>query len=289
MSLLVELSPKLLLEFKDGEKSCDISCDLRTKNLYKLMKNYNCDFKLLTALGGNFGEEIYNYFMKNSVKVERIDIRDDTGVIGIIRDGKITLSGESSSQVFTFDDIRSIKSKYITSIYNENDIILPIFESEMEFASEFIKKANEYYKNIIIFGPKAHLYIKFNPTIAILTKKEVVDLCPFKITSNYEFVNFSYSLVEDFKTRVIIIDDDSLYFYKTGICYLIENIKTDFTKTLFATVFSSQNNMDNDAIIQFVAAANIMPSDSKIGDIIERSNKIKVGVYRRWGNSAFCT
>lgn len=289
MSLLVELSPKLLLEFKDGEKSCDISCDLRTKNLYKLMKNYNCDFKLMTALGGNFGEEIYNYFMKNSVKVERIDIRDDTGVIGIIRDGKITLSGESSSQVFTFDDIRSIKSKYITSIYNENDIILPIFESEMEFASEFIKKANEYYKNIIIFGPKAHLYIKFNPTIAILTKKEVVDLCPFKITSNYEFVNFSYSLVEDFKTRVIIIDDDSLYFYKTGICYLIENIKTDFTKTLFATVFSSQNNMDNDAIIQFVAAANIMPSDSKIGDIIERSNKIKVGVYRRWGNSAFCT
>ncbi len=289
MSLLVELSPKLLLEFKDGEKSCDISCDLRTKNLYKLMKNYNCDFKLLTALGGNFGEEIYNYFMKNSVKVERIDIRDDTGVIGIIRDGKITLSGESSSQVFTFDDIRSIKSKYITSIYNENDIILPIFESEMEFASEFIKKANEYYKNIIIFGPKAHLYIKFNPTIAILTKKEVVDLCPFKITSNYEFVNFSYSLVEDFKTRVIIIDDDSLYFYKTGICYLIENIKTDFTKTLFATVFASQNNMDNDAIIQFVAAANIMPSDSRIGDIIERSNKIKVGVYRRWGNSAFCT
>lgn len=289
MSLLVELSPKLLLEFKDGEKSCDISCDLRTKNLYKLMKNYNCDFKLLTALGGNFGEEIYNYFMKNSVKVERIDIRDDTGVIGIIRDGKITLSGESSSQVFTFDDIRSIKSKYITSIYNENDIILPIFESEMEFASEFIKKANEYYKNIIIFGPKAHLYIKFNPTIAILTKKEVVDLCPFKITSNYEFVNFSYSLVEDFKTRVIIIDDDSLYFYKTGICYLIENIKTDFTKTLFATVFASQNNMDNDAIIQFVAAANIMLSDSRIGDIIERSNKIKVGVYRRWGNSAFCT
>lgn len=289
MSLLVELSPKLLLEFKDGEKSCDISCDLRTKNLYKLMKNYNCDFKLLTALGGNFGEEIYNYFMKNSVKVERIDIRDDTGVIGIIRDGKITLSGESSSQVFTFDDIRSIKSKYITSIYNENDIILPIFESEMEFASEFIKKANEYYKNIIIFGPKAHLYIKFNPTIAILTKKEVVELCPFKITSNYEFVNFSYSLVEDFKTRVIIIDDDSLYFYKTGICYLIENIKTDFTKTLFATVFASQNNMDNDAIIQFVAAANIMPSDSRIGDIIERSNKIKVGVYRRWGNSAFCT
>lgn len=289
MSLLVELSPKLLLEFKDGEKSCDISCDLRTKNLYKLMKNYNCDFKLLTALGGNFGEEIYNYFMKNSVKVERIDIRDDTGVIGIIRDGKITLSGESSSQVFTFDDIRSIKSKYITSIYNENDIILPIFESEMEFASEFIKKANEYYKNIIIFGPKAHLYIKFNPTIAILTKKEVVDLCPFKITSNYEFVNFSYSLVEDFKTRVIIIDDDSLYFYKTGICYLIENIKTDFTKTLFATVFASQNNMDNDAIIQFVAAANIMPSDSRIGDIIERSNRIKVGVYRRWGNSAFCT
>lgn len=281
MSLLVELSPKLLLEFKDGEKSCDISCDLRTKNLYKLMKNYNCDFKLLTALGGNFGEEIYNYFMKNSVKVERIDIRDDTGVIGIIIDGKITLSGESSSQVFTFDDIRSIKSKYITSIYNENDIILPIFESEMEFASEFIKKANEYYKNIIIFGPKAHLYIKFNPTIAILTKKEVVDLCPFKITSNYEFVNFSYSLVEDFKTRVIIIDDDSLYFYKTGICYLIENIKTDFTKTLFATVFASQNNMDNDAIIQFVAAANIMPSDSRIGDIIERSNKIKVGVYRR--------
>lgn len=281
MSLLVELSPKLLLEFKDGEKSCDISCDLRTKNLYKLMKNYNCDFKLLTALGGNFGEEIYNYFMKNSVKVERIDIRDDTGVIGIIRDGKITLSGESSSQVFTFDDIRSIKSKYITSIYNENDIILPIFESEMEFAYEFIKKANEYYKNIIIFGPKAHLYIKFNPTIAILTKKEVVDLCPFKITSNYEFVNFSYSLVEDFKTRAIIIDDDSLYFYKTGICYLIENIKTDFTKTLFATVFASQNNMDNDAIIQFVAAANIMPSDSKIGDIIERSNKIKVGVYRR--------
>ena len=171
--------------------------------------------------------------------------------------------------------------KYITSIYNENDIILPIFESEMEFASEFIKKANEYYKNIIIFGPKAHLYIKFNPTIAILTKKEVVDLCPFKITSNYEFVNFSYSLVEDFKTRVIIIDDDSLYFYKTGICYLIENIKTDFTKTLFATVFASQNNMDNDAIIQFVAAANIMPSDSRIGDIIERSNKIKVGVYRR--------
>lgn len=289
MSLLVELSPKLLLEFKDGEKSCDISCDLRTKNLYKLMKNYNCDFKLLTALGGNFGEEIYNYFMKNSVKVERIDIRDDTGVIGIIRDGKITLSGESSSQVFTFDDIRSIKSKYITSIYNENDIILPIFESEMEFASEFIKKANEYYKNIIIFGPKAHLYIKFNPTIAILTKKEVVDLCPFKITSNYEFVNFSYSLVEDFKTRAIIIDDDSLYFYKTGICYLIENIKTDFTKTLFATVFASQNNMDNDSIIQFVAAANIMPSDSRIGDIIERSNKIKVGVYRRWGNSAFCT
>lgn len=281
MSLLVELSPKLLLEFKDGEKSCDISCDLRTKNLYNLMKNYNCDFKLLTALGGNFGEEIYNYFMKNSVKVERIYIRDDTGVIGIIRDGKITLSGESSSQVFTFDDIRSIKSKYITSIYNENDIILPIFESEMEFASEFIKKANEYYKNIIIFGPKAHLYIKFNPTIAILTKKEVVDLCPFKITSNYEFVNFSYSLVEDFKTRVIIIDDDSLYFYKTGICYLIENIKTDFTKTLFATVFASQNNMDNDAIIQFVAAANIMPSDSRIGDIIERSNKIKVGVYRR--------
>lgn len=281
MSLLVELSPKLLLEFKDGEKSCDISCDLRTKNLYKLMKNYNCDFKLLTALGGNFGEEIYNYFMKNSVKVERIDIRDDTGVIGIIIDGKITLSGESSSQVFTFDDIRSIKSKYITSIYNENDIILPIFESEMEFASELIKKANEYYKNIIIFGPKAHLYIKFNPTIAILTKKEVVDLCPFKITSNYEFVNFSYSLVEDFKTRVIIIDDDSLYFYKTGICYLIENIKTDFTKTLFATVFASQNNMDNDAIIQFVAAANIMPSDSRIGDIIERSNKIKVGVYRR--------
>lgn len=289
MSLLVELSPKLLLEFKDGEKSCDISCDLRTKNLYRLMKNYNCDFKLLTALGGNFGEEIYNYFIKNSVKVEKIDIRDDTGVIGIIRDGKITLSGESSSQVFTFDDIRSIKSKYITSIYNENDIILPIFESEMEFASEFIKKANEYYKNIIIFGPKAHLYIKFNPTIAILTKKEVVDLCPFKITSNYEFVNFSYSLVEDFKTRVIIIDDDSLYFYKTGICYLIENIKTDFTKTLFATVFASQNNMDNDAIIQFVAAANIMPSDSRIGDIIERSNKIKVGVYRRWGNSAFCT
>lgn len=281
MSLLVEISPKLLLEFKDGEKSCDISCDLRTKNLYKLMKNYNCDFKLLTALGGNFGEEIYNYFIKNSVKVEKIDIRDDTGVIGIIRDGKITLSGESSSQVFTFDDIRSIKSKYITSIYNENDIILPIFESEMEFASEFIKKANEYYKNIIIFGPKAHLYIKFNPTIAILTKKEVVDLCPFKITSNYEFVNFSYSLVEDFKTRVIIIDDDSLYFYKTGTCYLIENIKTDFTKTLFATVFASQNNMDNDAIIQFVAAANIMPSDSRIGDIIERSNKIKVGVYRR--------
>lgn len=281
MSLLVELSPKLLLEFKDGEKSCDISCDLRTKNLYKLMKNYNCDFKLLTALGGNFGEEIYNYFMKNLVKVERIDIRDDTGVIGIIRDGKITLSGESSSQVFTFDDIRSIKSKYITSIYNENDIILPIFESEMEFASEFIKKANEYYKNIIIFGPKAHLYIKFNPTIAILTKKEVVDLCPFKITSNYEFVNFSYSLVEDFKTRVIIIDDDSLYFYKTGICYLIENIKTDFTKTLFATVFASQNNMDNDSIIQFVAAANVMPPDSRIGDIIERSNKIKVGVYRR--------
>lgn len=281
MSLLVELSPKLLLEFKDGKNSCDISCELRTGNLYKLMKSYNCDFKLLTALGGNFGEEIYNYFIKNSVKVERIDVRDDSGVMGVVRNGNLTLSGESTSQVFTFDDIRTIKSKYITSIYNENDIVLPIFDSEMEFAPEFIKKANEYYKNIIIFGPKAHLYIKFNPTIAILTKKEVVDLCPFKITSNYEFVNFSYSLVEDFNTRVIIIDDDSLYFYKTGICYLIENIKTDFTKTLFATVFATQNDMDNDSIIQFVAAANVMPSDSRIGDIIERSNKIKVGVYRR--------
>ncbi len=247
MSLLVELSPKLLLEFKDGKNSCDISCELRTGNLYKLMKSYNCDFKLLTALGGNFGEEIYNYFIKNSVKVERIDVRDDSGVMGVVRNGNLTLSGESTSQVFTFDDIRLIKSKYITSIYNENDIVLPIFDSEMEFAPEFIKKANEYYKNIIIFGPKAH----------------------------------PYSLVEDFKTRVIIIDDDSLYFYKTGICYLIENIKTDFTKTLFATVFASQNNMDNDAIIQFVVAANIMPSDSRIGDIIERSNKIKVGVYRR--------
>lgn len=143
MSLLVELSPKLLLEFKDGEKSCDISCDLRTKNLYKLMKNYNCGFKLLTALGGNFGEEIYNYFMKNSVKVERIDIRDDTGVIGIIRDGKITLSGESSSQVFTFDDIRSIKSKYITSIYNENDIILPFLVFVLFLLS---KKTNKNIK-----------------------------------------------------------------------------------------------------------------------------------------------
>ena len=39
--------------------------------------------------------------------------------------------------------------------------------------------------------------------------------------------------------------------------------------------------MDKDDIIQFVAAANVMPTESKIGDIIERSNSIKVGVYRR--------
>ena len=281
MSLLVELSPKLVLEFVEGKNSCEISCDLRTKNLYKLLKSYQCDFKLLSTLGGNFGEEIYDYFTKNSVKIERVDVRDDSGVMGIMRDGYRVLRGGSERQVFTFDDKRAIKSKYITSIYNEDDIVLPIFDSEMEFAPEFIKKANEYYKNTIIFGPKAHMYIKFNPSIAILTKEEVEELCPFRITSNYEFVNFSYSLVDDYKTRLIIVDKDSLYFYKTGLCYLIENIKTDFTKTLFATLFATQNKMDKDDIIQFVAAANVMPTESKIGDISERSNSIKVGVYRR--------
>lgn len=281
MSLLVELSPKLVLEFVEGKNSCEISCDLRTKNLYKLLKSYQCDFKLLLTLGGNFGEEIYDYFTKNSVKIERVDVRDDSGVMGIMRDGYRVLRGGSERQVFTFDDKRAIKSKYITSIYNEDDIVLPIFDSELEFAPEFIKKANEYYKNTIIFGPKAHMYIKFNPSIAILTREEVEELCPFRITSNYEFVNFSYSLVDDYKTRLIIVDKDSLYFYKTGLCYLIENIKTDFTKTLFATLFATQNKMDKDDIIQFVAAANVMPTESKIGDIIERSNSIKVGVYRR--------
>ena len=281
MSLLVELSPKLVLEFVEGKNSCEISCDLRTKNLYKILKSYQCDFKLLLTLGGNFGEEIFDYFTKNSVKIERVDVRDDSGVMGIMRDGYRVLRGGSERQVFTFDDKRAIKSKYITSIYNEDDIVIPIFDSEIEFAPEFIKKANEYYKNTIIFGPKAHMYIKFNPSIAIITKEEVEELCPFRITSNYEFVNFSYSLVDDYKTRLIIVDKDSLYFYKTGLCYLIENIKTDFTKTLFATLFATQNKMDKDDIIQFVAAANVMPTESKIGDIIEKSNSIKVGVYRR--------
>ena len=90
MSLLVELSPKLVLEFNEGKNTCEISCDLRTKNLYKLMKSYQCDFKLLSTLGGNFGEEIYDYFTKNSVKVERVDVRDDSVPSNVYRQARKT-------------------------------------------------------------------------------------------------------------------------------------------------------------------------------------------------------
>lgn len=279
MSLLVELNPKLILNFNNNKK-LNLRVDLRTKNLYKLLLFYKENFSIFTAVGGNFGEEILKFLKYEGVLFDCVKIRDDSPV-GARIEGYESLKADSEDQVYTFDDIHTIKNRFVSSIYQENNIVIPVYEPEKEFTRDFIMKANEYYKNTIIFGPNATEYLKYKPTIAIFTRDEISSLCPFKIVSDYEFVQFAYSLVDDKNTRILIIDKDRLYFYKTDVCYDIVVKDSSFIKTLFGVLFALENDMEKDDIIQFVAACNIMPSKSKIGEIVEKSSSIKVGVYRR--------
>lgn len=279
MSLIVELNPRLILNFNNDNKM-ETKVDLRTKNLYKLLLFYKEKFSIFTAVGGNFGEEILKFLKYEGVILDTVKIRDDSPV-GARIEGYDNIKANSESQVYTFDDIHSIKNRFVSSIYQENNIVIPVYEPEKEFTRDFIMKAKEYYKNTIIFGPHAAEYLKYKPAMAIFTRDEISSLCPFKLVSDYEFVQFSYSLVDDKDTRILIMDNDRLYFYKTDVCFDIVVKNPSFVKTLFGVLFALENDMDKDDIIQFVASCNMMPPKSKIGDIVEKSSKINVGVYRR--------
>lgn len=286
MSLLIELCPKLVLNFKKDDFNYE--CNFKTGDLYKVLKSYNLSYNLLFSYGGNFGKELYDHLRKNYFKTIAIETRDNSSLIVNIYDGKTTISKSSPDQVLTLIDYQKIMDEFVSAIYNENTIVLPIYDTEESIAYKIIKIANNYYKSTIVFGDKAHKFLKHKPTIAIFMRKQVEDICPFKILDDYELLNFSYSLAEDTPTRIIIIDEDILYFYKTGVCYKATGIKTNFTKTLFAAVFATENNMDSYEIAQFIASANNLPLGTKIGTINEKSKEIKMGIFRRWRNSVFC-
>ncbi|MCI5675692.1 MAG: hypothetical protein PT956_04925 [Firmicutes bacterium] len=279
MALLVELAPKLFLKFKGNQ--LQKSVNFNSGSLIKIAKNYNEEIKLLIAAGGPIGMEIEKLVCDMKVDYRRIDIKDDASIDVLIEDKYNRSSASGAIHRLTFDDIQKIKSAYISGIYQEKSIVLPINEIEDELANEFLKKASDYYKSTIIFGDKAIYHLNKNPNIAFIKENSVIEEAPFKIVSEYELIKYSFSLVEDRKTYMIIPKENGILFFRDNICESVEVNSVNSDMLLFGALFVIENNISMDNWARLLASFAEASIKERIGEISERSKKYRIGVSHR--------
>lgn len=280
MALIVELAPKLKIEFVDGEQNRKVS--LRSKSVTEILNKYLEDSYIYLAAGGNIGNEIVEILKRNGSRVKHIKIKDSSKIEAYIRSGNNAASASEKDHKLTFDDINSIKREFASSLVNIESVLIPVYDIELEFSLEFLRKTNEYHKKSIVFGDNAFKTLNEKPTVAIFTKDQIIDYAPFKIVSDYELIKFSYSLSEGNKTKVLIMTDNNLLFYNDNICLEFNCRYYDKNMIIFAYLFAMDNKLDEDEWPKFVAAASQLSPGTKIGEIFSKSKAINMSVLHRW-------
>ena len=282
MSLLVELAPRLRIEYINDESKRDVR--LRSNCVRNILNKYQEKCSIYLAAGGNIGEEIVSILKHEGSMIKHIKIKDDAKIESFIRSGNQAATGQEKMHKLTFDDINSIRREFISALYNEDSVLLPIYDIEKDFALDFLRKVNDYHKSSVVFGDGAIFALQEKPTAIILTKDQVIDYAPFKIVSDYELINFSYSLTEGNNTNMLILNDHSLLFYYENMCLEYDCDKYDVDMIMFAFLFAIENNLPKKDWPYFVAAASQSEVGTKIGEILANSKKINMSVLRRWQN-----
>lgn len=279
MALIVELSPRLNIEFVNGEATRKVS--LKSNLVTDILNKYLEESVIYLAAGGNIGSEIIDILNKKGSRVKHINIKDGAKIECSIKDGYSELSASEKTHKLTYDDINSIKRDFASSLLNIESVLLPVYDIEMDFALEFLRKINEYHKKSVVFGENAIKTLVEKPSIAIFTKDQIIDYAPFKIVSDYELIKFSYSLCEGINTKMLILMDDSLLFYEDDKCLEFSCSKYDVDMIKFAYLFAIDNKLDEDEWPYFVAAASQFKPGTKIGEISSASKKINMSVLHR--------
>lgn len=280
MALLIELSPKLVIDFEDQKSSREVL--LRSGDLYKILNKYNQDNNIYLAAGSNVGEEIKTILLNRGSSVKHIKIKDGAKIEVRINYGHNLIIRSEADHKVTFDDNMEIKKNFVSSLFKEDLMVLPVYDLEREFALEFLRKANEYHKDSVIFGDHAIRSLSENPTVAIIDEEAVIEYAPFKIISEYELINFSYSLCEGKNTKLLLTTNFGLLFYDGDTClqYDLQSYNKDMI--YFAYTFALENKMDSKDIPKFVVAASQVEPGTKVGEIMSLAKTFKGSVLHRW-------
>ena len=279
MALLIELSPKLVINFEDQKSSREVL--LRSGDLYKILNIYKQDNNIYLAAGSNIGEEIKSILLSRGSSVKHIKIKDGSKIEVRINDGESKIVRSEGKHKLTFDDNMEIKKNLVASLFKEGLIVLPIYDLEREFALEFLRKANEYHKDSIVFGDQAISSLSENPTVAIISEETVIDFAPFKIVSEYELKKFSYSLCEGRNTKLLLTTRSGLLFYDGDTCLQYDLPSYNIDMIYFAYTFALENKVDSKDIPKFVVAASQVEPGTKVGEIMSLAKTFKGSVLHR--------
>ncbi len=280
MALLIELSPKLIIDFEDQKSSREVL--LRSGDLYKILNKYNQDNNIYLAAGSYIGEEIKSILLSKGSSIKHIKIKDGAKIKVRINNGDNPIIRSEGDHKLTFDDNMEIRKNFVSSLFKEDLMLLPVYDLEREFALEFLRKANEYHKDSIVFGDYAISSLSENPTVAIIDEEAVIDFAPFKIVSEYELINFSYSLCEGKKTKLLLTTHFGLLFYNGETCLQYDLPSYNQDMIYFAYIFALENKMDPKDIPKFVVAASQVEPGTKVGEIMSLAKKFKGSVLHRW-------
>lgn len=280
MALLIELSPKLIIDFEDQKSSREVL--LRSGDLYKILNKYNQDNNIYLAAGSYIGEEIKSILLSKGSSIKHIKIKDGAKIKVRINNGDNPIIRSEGDHKLTFDDNMEIRKNFVSSLFKEDLMLLPVYDLEREFALEFLRKANEYHKDSIVFGDYAISSLSENPTVAIIDEEAVIDFAPFKIVSEYELINFSYSFCEGKKTKLLLTTHFGLLFYNGDTCLQYDLPSYNLDMIYFAYTFALENKMDPKDIPKFVVAASQVEPGTKVGEIMSLAKTFKGSVLHRW-------
>lgn len=280
MALLIELSPKLIINFEGNKSNREVL--LRSGDLYKILNKYKQNNNIYLAAGSNIGEEIKSILLREGSSVKHIKVKDGAKILARINDGNNCLVRSEGDHKLTFDDNMDIKKNFVSSLFKEDLMILPVYDLEREFALEFLRKANEYHKDSIVFGDYAISSLSENPTVAIIDEEAVVDFAPFKIVSEYELINFSYSLCEGKKSKLLITTGFGLLFYDGDTCVQYDLQSYNLDMIYFAYSFALENKMNPKDLQKFIVAASQVEPGVKVGEIMSMAKSFKGSVLHRW-------
>ncbi|MDO5716902.1 MAG: hypothetical protein Q4Q17_03775 [Tissierellia bacterium] len=268
MAMIVELGPKLLLEYNKDESPRKKAL-LRSGGVANLFRRHGVSLTIYLATGGPMGDELEKVLIDQKFQVERISVRDDAPVEASLVMDHRTYRGHAPEHKLTFKDVQSIKKNFYATLYGEKVFLLPIFDLEKEFAAEFITRSKEYYRRSVIFGENALEFAKYDPNYIIVTREQVEEMAPFRVTSDAELNLYAHSFVDEKQTRLLILDRYSMFFLKENTSYVFDVNQTNMDRTLFSVLFALQSEYPQEKLMQFIVGANMATDNATIGEMAE--------------------